>query len=529
MFETAELGQKISKKEFDSAVPALREELLQLQQELRKADFPVIVVFSGVDGAGKGETVNRMHEWMDSRWLVSNAYSHPSQEEAERPPFWRYWRDLPPKGQIGIFLSSWYSRPVVDYAWNKITTPVFDEKISRIQAFEKELVADGALILKFWLHMGKRDQKKRFKKLEKDPLTAWQVTEKDWQNWEQYKGFIHAAEKVILGTSSGGTQWTIVEGKDNRYCSLTVARKVRDAIRAHLETRNAQKKVLAEEKAAKQAAAAKVEKKTQVVEEATPAEAEVVRPETPTILSTLNMTQSLEKPAYKDELKKQQGRLNQLYRHAKAEGITSLLVFEGWDAAGKGGAIRRLTSALDARDYRVLPFAAPSDEENAHHYLWRFWRHLSRAGRVTIYDRSWYGRVLVERIEGFAREGEWQRAYAEINNFEEQLVEHGIVLMKYWLHITPEEQLRRFQERAEIPYKRWKLTDEDWRNRAQWAPYEIAVHEMVQRTSTTTCPWTLVEANNKYFARVKVIKSYCDQLEKALEKRSGPSKKPLDK
>lgn len=511
MFETAELGNKVSSAEYDKAVPTLREELLQLQQDLRKAKFPVIVVFSGVDGGGKGRTVNRLHEWMDSRWLVTNAYSKPSEEEAERPEFWRYWRDLPPKGQIGLFLSSWYSTPVVDHAWGRISTPELDERLARIQDFEKELADDGALILKFWMHLGKNAQKKRLKKLQNDPHQAWRVTEQDWHNWNNYEEFVRTAERTILNTSGGDNQWTIIEGVQHRYRELKVARHIRDAIKERLKLEKIEQKVAAEAKKKR------AEEKAVSTEETGPEKQKIVPAPIKTILTTLDMSKKLDRPTYKGQLKKAQSELNKLYREAKAHDISSMLVFEGWDAAGKGGAIRRLTSAMDARDYRVLPFAAPTDEENAHHYLWRFWRHLSRAGKGTIFDRSWYGRVLVERIEGFAQNHEWQRAYAEINSFEEQLVEHGIVLMKYWVHITPEEQLKRFEERSKIAYKRWKLTDEDWRNRARWGEYEMAVHEMIERTSTRSAPWTLVEGNDKYFARVKIIRAYCRQLEKALD------------
>jgi polyphosphate kinase 2 (PPK2 family) len=228
------------------------------------------------------------------------------------------------------------------------------------------------------------------------------------------------------------------------------------------------------------------------------------------------MSQTIPKKKFATELEKYQGRLNRLQRKALAKGVSTIMVFEGWDAAGKGGAIRRVTGALDARSYQVIPIAAPTDEERAQHYLWRFWRHLSRAGRLTIFDRSWYGRVLVERVEGFAAEQEWKRAYSEIGEFEEDLVEYGIVLVKYWVHITQDEQLRRFKEREKADYKQWKLTDEDWRNRAKWADYERAVNEMVERTSTRLAPWTLVEGNDKYFARLKVLKTACDALEAAV-------------
>lgn len=230
------------------------------------------------------------------------------------------------------------------------------------------------------------------------------------------------------------------------------------------------------------------------------------------------MTQNLDGDDYNQKLQEQRARLSTLHRRAKDKGVSTVLVFEGWDAAGKGGTIRRLTNALNARDYQVIPIAAPTEEERAQHYLWRFWRHLSRAGRVTIFDRSWYGRVLVERVEGFCTDDAWQRAYGEINDFEEQIVEAGHVLCKFWLHITPEEQLARFNQRSEIEYKQWKLTDEDWRNREKWGAYETAVNHMVEQTSTQIAPWTLVEANSKTWARVKVLRTVCDALEAGLKK-----------
>ena len=238
-----------------------------------------------------------------------------------------------------------------------------------------------------------------------------------------------------------------------------------------------------------------------------------------TILSSLDMSLQLPKPDYKKQLQKCQARLNQLHRKALKKKISTILLFEGPDAAGKGGAIRRITAALDARHYQVLPIAAPTDEERAHHYLWRFWRHLSRAGRINIFDRSWYGRVLVERVEGFAAENEWKRAFAEINEFEEQLTEHGILLLKYWVHISKDEQLERFKAREQTPHKRWKLTEEDWRNRERWDDYERAVNDIVEHTSTHTAPWVLVEGNDKRFSRIKVISTFCDRLEAMLDSK----------
>ena len=501
MFEAAELGRSIPKETFKARVPGLRSELLEVQQQLTAARFPVIVMFAGVDGAGKGETVNLLNEWMDPRWIVTRAYTTPSEEEHERPEYWRYWRDLPPKGRIGLFLSAWYSQPVVNRAYGRIRASDFDKQLDRIAAFERTLTSDGALILKFWMHLGKKAQKKRLETLEKDPLTRWRVTKLQWRHWKMYGKFVAAGERVLRRTSTVEAPWTIVEGVDEAYRSLTVATAIRDGVRQALA----------------RTSAAQARKSTATVKAVTTA----VKPQftaTPTILSSLDMQQKVSKKDFGERLEKLQGRLNLLQRKAQAKDISTILVFEGWDAAGKGGAIRRITRALDARSYQVIPIAAPTDEERAQHYLWRFWRHLSRAGRLTIFDRSWYGRVLVERVEGFASENEWKRAYTEIGEFEDQLVEHGIVLMKYWVHITQEEQLRRFKEREKAKYKQWKLTDEDWRNRAKWPDYERAVNEMIERTSTRAAPWTVVEGNDKYFARLKVLKTLCDSLGDAVER-----------
>jgi len=515
MFEAAEIGSSIPKSAFKKREPLLRQELLELQQELRQhADFPVIAVFAGVDGAGKGQTVNLLNEWMDPRWIVTRAYDEPSEEERERPEYWRFWRDLPPNGKFGLFLSSWYSRPVLDRVYGKLDLPQFVDSLDRITAFENALTEDGAMLLKFWMHLSKPAQKHRLRSLEKDALTSWRVTQRDWKHWELYDSFIETAERTIMRTSTGRAPWTIIEGEDFNYRSLTVGTIIRDAVRKRLD-----------ELHRKQASRVQFGQADMPLPSgATPPEAAAADPGTAadkpapcnTVLSALDMTKHLAKNDYRTQLAEAQARLSRLCREALKKKITTILVFEGPDAAGKGGAIRRITAPLDARNYQVLPFAAPSDEESSHHYLWRFWRHLSRAGRLTIYDRSWYGRVLVERVEKLAGEEAWRRAYAEINDFEEQLIEHGIVLVKYWVHITKEEQLARFRAREKIPYKRWKLTDEDWRNRDKWQDYEIAAHDMVQHTSTINAPWTLIEGNDKRYARIRVIETLCRKLESRL-------------
>jgi polyphosphate:AMP phosphotransferase len=498
MFEAAELGRKVSKESYKRRVPPLRAELLEAQQQLRGAPFPVIVVFAGVDGAGKGETVNLLNEWMDPRWILTRAFGEPSDEERERPEQWRFWRELPPHGRIGLFLSAWYSRPVLDRVYGRTTRVEFEHDLARLAEFEKTLADDGALLLKFWMHLGKKAQRKRLHTLERDPLTRWRVTKLQWRHWKMYGRFITAGEQAIRRTSTAQAPWTIVEGRDEEYRSLVVAEKLRDAIRGRLTGRQAADAAVRDPRAGRTGS--------------TPDRVASAR----TILSGLDMSKRIEKRICERDLLKRQGELAVLQRRAAAQGVSTILVFEGWDASGKGGAIRRVTAALDARQYQVIPIAAPTDEERAQHYLWRFWRHLPRAGRLTIFDRSWYGRVLVERVEGLATPNEWMRAYTEINQFEDQLLEHGTVLVKYWLHVTQDEQLRRFRQRERSSFKRWKITEDDWRNRARWKAYELAVNDMVERTSTRRAPWTLVEANDKYYARIKVLQTACERLRGAV-------------
>lgn len=519
VFETAELGIRIPKKEYREREPLLREELLDLQQQLREFnDFPVIIVFAGVDGAGKSKTVNLLNEWMDPRWLVTRAYDTPSQEESERPEFWRFWRDLPPRGQIGMFLSSWYSQPVCEHAYGKDDLPQFIDRLDRIINFENALADDNVLILKFWMHLSRDAQKKRLKSLEKDPLTRWQVKERDWKHWRMYDQFVETAERTILRTSTGKAPWTVIEGEDENYRSLTVGTMIRDALSARLEDlRLKQELVERQRQESPGSEATAVNRCGPGGDKTSAAESPAGRRPPLTILGTLDMSMSMKKSDYQQELKKYQAELSVLCRQAQERKISAVLLFEGPDAAGKGGAIRRITAPMQAYNYQVIPIAAPTDEEAAHHYLWRFWRQLPLAGRVLIFDRSWYGRELVERVEGFACEDEWKRAFAEINDFEDQLIDHGIVLVKYWIQISQEEQHARFKAREDTPHKRWKLTEEDWRNREKWDDYELAVNDIIQHTSTVVAPWTLVEGDDKRYARIKVIRTLCERLKEVLD------------
>ncbi len=494
MFESAELGHKIDKATYDSEVPKLREALLEAQMELAKQSrFPVIILIGGVDGAGRGETVNLLNEWMDPRFLQTHGMGEPSDEELDRPMMWRFWRALPPKGRIGIFLGSWYTWPILNRVRGLSKNAELDQSMERAKRLEQMLVDEGALVLKFWMHLSRAKQEKRLKSLEKDPKTRWRVTKRDWEHYELYDKFTAVNERVIRHTSTADAPWTIVEGYDPHYRSLTVGKIILEAIQLRLK-----EKV----------------RKTGTVTAPPPMPAL----DRLNMLQALDLKQKLDKKKYEAELEKYQGKLALLTRSPKFAKISVLAMFEGNDAAGKGGAIRRITSALDARQYNIVPIAAPTEEERAQPYLWRFWRHIPRKGRTIIFDRSWYGRVLVERVERFCSEADWMRAYSEINDFEAQLVRHDIVVVKFWLAISKDEQLRRFKEREQIAFKRFKITEEDWRNREKWDDYERAVCDMVDRTSTEIAPWTLVEANDKNFARIKVLKTLCARIEAALKK-----------
>ncbi len=493
MFESAELGHRIDKATYDKEVPLLREALLDAQLDLAQSGkFPVIVLLGGVDGAGRGETVNLLNEWMDPRHVQSHGMGEPSDEELDRPMMWRFWRALPPKGKIGVFLGSWYTWPILNRVTGVTKTADLDQSLERAKRLEKMLTDEGALIIKFWLHLSKDKQEKRLKLLEKDPKTRWRVTERDWKHFKLYDEFRTVHESVIRHTSTAEAPWFIVEGEDPRYRGLTMGKMIHEAIRKRLDSGNGKPAGIS------------------------------APPLLPSIdhlhiLKTLDLTQKLDKKKYEAELEKYQGKLALLTRDPRFREITVVAVFEGNDAAGKGGSIRRITGALDARIYQVVPIAAPTEEERAQPYQWRFWRHVPRRGRVTVFDRSWYGRVLVERVEGYCSETDWMRAYGEINDFEAQLTRHDMVVAKFWLTISKEEQLSRFKEREKTGFKRYKITDEDWRNREKWDAYEQAICDMVDRTSTEAAPWTLVEANNKHFARIKVLKTLCNQIEAKLK------------
>ena len=492
MFESAEIGHAVDKESYEAQLPALREALLEVQYELQQqARFPVIILINGIEGAGKGETVKLLNEWMDPRLIEVRTFDQQTDEELARPPAWRYWRQLPAKGRMGIFFGNWYSQMIQGRVHGEFKDAVLDQAINNAERLEQMLCDEGAIIFKFWFHLSKKQMKARLESLKDDPLHSWRISPLDWQQSKTYDRFVRFGERVLRRTSRDYAPWHVIEGADAHYRSLAVGNILLEGLQAALK--------------------APVEPVHQAM--APLGESLDKR----SLIGSLDLDKHLDKNQYHEQLAKEQARLAGLMRDKRMRRHALVAVFEGNDAAGKGGAIRRAAAALDPRQYNIVPIAAPTQEELAQPYLWRFWRHIPARGKFTVFDRSWYGRVLVERVEGFASQADWMRAYGEINDFEEELTTAGVVVVKFWLAIDRKTQLQRFKAREKIPFKRYKITDDDWRNRDKWDAYRDAVGDMVDRTSTEIAPWTLVEANDKRWARVKVLRTLSDALELAFK------------
>jgi AMP-polyphosphate phosphotransferase len=497
MFQSAEIGHRLGKAEYDHAVPKLREDLLNAQYDLSgNADRAVLVLLAGIGGGGRSEVANLFSEWMDPRHLRTRAFGPRNDFERERPAFWRYWNAMPPKGRIGVMLGGWYHETFGAIVRGEAEDDGLAVGLQRIRHFESMLAAEGVALLKLWFHLPRAEQKKRLAALTADPRTRWRVTRDDLAQHKVYNRFRGVAERVLNETSIAVAPWLVVEATDPLYRDVTVGR----ALLHTLEACNA----------------TPPPPRTKGAAGTTP-------PVAPTLLSVtdnvallrnLDLSIAVSRDEYDDELPRLQERLFKLTRRGRFSRRSMVAVFEGQDAAGKGSTIRRVVHALDTRQYTIVPVAAPSDEERAHPYLWRFWRQLPGHGQVAIFDRSWYGRVLVERVEGYCTPADWMRAYDEIVDFEDQLHRNGTVVVKFWLQISKAEQLRRFKAREETPFKRFKITADDWRNRRKWNAYETAVCDMIDRTSTNRGQWTIVESEDKLHGRLKVLRTLCEALER---------------
>ncbi|MDJ0740964.1 MAG: polyphosphate:AMP phosphotransferase [Gammaproteobacteria bacterium] len=500
MFATAKIGRSLNKEAYKAEVEELRTELLEAQIALQERGIPVYVIIAGIEAAGKGEVVNRLDEWLDARGVNVYAFWDETDEERSRPRAWRFWRAMPGRGQIGIFFGGWYQKPIEEYFRGDWDEADIDQCMRGIRELERMLIGDGAVIVKCWYHFDEDVQRRRLKSLARSDRSRWKMLPKKSKFSEQYKRFEMVADRVLRATDIGRAPWHIVEATDHRYRDLTTGRillrEMQDALvqQPHDDRRLDDSPSGSNGDMLPRAPEARI-----------------------TLLDRVDLTQTIERDDYRKRLKALQNELNELAWRAYAKNISTVLVFEGVDAAGKGGAIRRVTQAVDSRLREVIPIAAPTDEEKAHHYLWRFWRHIPRAGRMTVFDRSWYGRVLVERVEGFTSHANWSRAYLEINDFEEQLTRSGVIVQKFWLQISKDEQLARFKAREDTPYKRYKITDEDWRNREKWDDYRGAVNEMLARTSALNAPWNLIAGNDKRFARIQVLEVVTDAMRRALK------------
>ena len=490
MLETLDLDLSLDKDTYKRQLEVLMRQLRSLQNNCWQNKLSILIVLEGWAAAGKGESalVKQIVGYMDPRGFVVHPIWPTTKQEEQYPFLWRFWQKIPRAGQIGIFHHSWYTHVLEDRLLKNVSEGDIPIIMRQINAFERQMVDNGAAIAKFWIHLSKKELKKRLKQSAADPLRAWRVKSQDWQQTKNHEKYTAFAEEMLIHTSTGFAPWALVEGNSQRWARVKVLTEMVSILTQALDQIH-----------------------IRAPRPNNPLQEQLKHTEQD-FLAQVDLTQSLSLQEYKKSLKKQQELLSKLQLKIYKHQLPVLIVFEGWDAAGKGGTIKRLTDNLDPRSYIVNAFAAPTEEEKAYHYLWRFWKKLPVAGKIGIFDRSWYGRVLVERVEGFATESEWQCAYQEINEFEEQLITAGYVLVKFWLHISQEEQLRRFNERQNDPFKQYKLTEEDWRNREKWQVYEVAVNQMIQRTSRPTAPWTLIAGNNKRYARVKVIQTVTEAI-----------------
>lgn len=501
MLETVDTTRRSKKDEYKEWAPRLKEEWRGLVEKAQEANAPVVVLLEGWDTAGKGDSIKQLTDTLDPRSFAVHMMDAPRGEERTHPWLRRYIARLPPRGEVGFFERSWYTRVLRERVEGLCPDEAWARAYQEINQTEEMLVRDGAILIKLWLHITRKQQRRSLEAAEKDPFRQFTVTKREWDRHKRYDETLEAAEAMLERTSTHYAPWRIIAAADRRYRRMRVVQSCCEAVLAGLE-RNEERRVITKG----------------------PAPARIASPvleEMPTILDKVDLSKSLDPAEYKERVRAEQLRLRLLQIEASKRKVPAAIVYEGWDAAGKGGNIRRLLRTLDPRGYRVVRIGKPSPEELARHYLWRFWIHAPRAGAMAIYDRSWYGRVLVERIEGFCEPHEWRRAYQEINEFELQLFHSRMAIAKFWIHISKDEQLRRFKAREADPAKAWKMTDEDWRNRDKWDQYREAVDEMIQRTSTSYAPWTIVEGDCKRWARVRAIGAVCDALESAIRRADG--------
>jgi len=511
MLDKIDLKKKLSKEEYKAMEDEFSRRIALAQRRCKELNIPVIILFEGWGASGKGTLIGKLIRPLDPRGFTVFTVQDPTEEEALRPFMWRFWKQTPAFGRIHIFDQSWYERALLE---NK------DNALQEIMAFEEQLSNAGYLIIKLFLHISQKEQAQRFEALKADSSTAWRVTDQDWKQNKHYNEWVDAYDKLLIGTDKSYAPWTVIESMDKRYASMKILVSVTEAMEKAADARQAvnmkaENAIIAKEDFARTTITTE---SIDFAEETKYFENHVHTTFQTGVLAGVDLSLALTRDDYKAQLCKLQDKLARLHNEMYKYRLPVVLGFEGWDAGGKGGAIKRITECIDPRGYEVCPTSAPNDIEKAHQYLWRFWEKVPKSGHMTIFDRTWYGRVMVERIERFCSEEDWKRAYHEINQMERSWTDAGCVVLKFWLQIDKDEQERRFNERMNTPEKQWKITDEDWRNRAKWDDYEEAIDEMIVKTSTTNAPWILISGNNKYYARIQVLTAVCDAIEKKLEK-----------
>ncbi|MDR3591101.1 MAG: polyphosphate:AMP phosphotransferase [Negativicutes bacterium] len=487
MLETIDLTGNLAHPEYEKLMLPKVKQLGALQRQAHEAGCGIAVIIEGWHASGKGIILNFFNQTLDPRGFRIYTDDELSIAEKERPYLWPFWTNTPAKGQIVVFDSTWYRRIVTKTAKGKVSASELRDLYRDVLRFEQALTDDGFVVIKLFLHISEKEQKQRLKALEHEDYEAWRVTKKAWKQNSRYDHFLRIYETLLTGSHTAAAPWTIIPAHDKHLARVEVADAMIKAISAILDPPEPGDDAAAESPLLTAVSGRRASPVPTVAEQ--------------------------EEADYHRELAAQQQKLRALQFDTYRLGIPIIIAFEGWDAAGKGGTIHRLCHQLDPRGYRVVPVSAPNDSEKQHHYLWRFWREFPADGEMVIFDRSWYGRVLVERVEDFATRREWERAYGEISAMEQHLAGHGAIILKFWLDITPEEQLKRFRERETDPDKRWKITEEDWRNRAKRDAYEPAVADMLVRTHHSYAPWHIIDANQKQSARLTVLSTVIQALE----------------
>jgi len=525
MLDKINLNKTISKKEYEPFIKELDTKLGMLQRKCKELGIPIVILFEGWGASGKGVLINRLIRSLDPRGFQVYSIDKPSKEEKSHPYLWRFYTRMPAKGRIHIFDRSWYQK-FIDEDFGELHDK--EEKYidyDEIIHYENQFIDADTVIIKFFLHISKEEQTKRFKKLKENPDTAWRVTKKDEKRNHKYEKYCKLFNHMLIKTDTSFCPWTVVEATDINYASCKIISTTVERLETAIQKQQREVNELEQiddphDKESQDGIISdEIKQGEKLHSEKTQDAMDVpIKQFKNGALKEIDLSLSMEREEYKQKKRKLQKQLYYLHNAFYHKELPVILAFEGWDAAGKGGTIKRITECLDPRSYEVIPICAPNDIERKHHYLWRFWNEIPKAGHLAIFDRTWYGRVLVERIEGFCSEEEWKRAYHEMNHMEEQLYNAGYLIIKFWLHIDSEEQEKRFYARAQTPEKQWKITKEDWRNREKWSQYEEAVDDMILKTSTQYAPWIIVEANCKMYARIKVLETIVEAMEKELER-----------